>query len=208
MRIAVIALTAVFGAAYAVAGEKAAHDPVTILLFGDSLIAGPGLENSETPAAQLTRYFHGRGDTHVTVIDGGVSGDTTFGGRSRLPWMLKKHDPDIVFISLGGNDGLRGYPADLTRDNVDAMLKMLKEKGVKTVLSQARAPENMGTVYREKLESIFPVLAAEYDARLYPFLLEDVFGRAGYIQRDGIHPTAKGVEIITDTLGTFFTEHF
>ncbi len=183
-----------------------AQDTNVILLFGDSLIAGYGLPGEDAVPVKLEAMLK-KNDTNVKVINGGVSGDTTAGGRSRLPWTLNRHEPDLVIIALGANDMLRGIPANVTRDNLAAMLELLKSQSIPTILSAVRAPDSHGAIYREGLDTVYKDLAASYAVPLYPFLLEGVFGNPALMQADGIHPNAQGAAVIAKQLADFISVH-
>lgn len=172
------------------------------MLFGDSIVAGYGLPAEETVPAKLEALLKQK-HPGVTVVNGGVSGDTTAGGRSRLEWTLDRHRPGLVIVALGGNDVLRGIPPAVTQDNLEAMLELLKRRNIPTVLSAVQAPDSHGATYREQLDAIYKELSRRYDVPLYPFLLADVFGNAGLMQPDGIHPNAQGAEYIAKGLAEY-----
>lgn len=181
------------------AQEKTA---TTILLFGDSITAGYGLAPEDVLSAQLQKSFAEK-HYNINVINGGISGDTTSGGLSRLEWTIKKHHPDIVFIALGGNDVLRGISPKITYSNLDAMLALLKTNNIPAILSAVQAPSNLGVEYARNFNQIYPDLAAKYKVPLYPFLLHNIFGNATLMQSDGIHPTALGVKDIAQELAPY-----
>ncbi len=178
----------------------------TILLFGDSIIAGYGLPEKDTLSTKLEGLFQKEG-LDVQIINGGVSGDTTSGGLSRLQWTLNEHKPDLVFVALGGNDVLRGFPASVTKQNVKGMLEILQQNGTPTILSEVQAPPNMGIKYAFEFNSIYEDLADDYDVPLYPFLLEDIFGKSTYMKNDAIHPNARGIDHIVENLGPFLVDY-
>ncbi len=175
-----------------------------ILAFGDSLTAGYALDRGLGFAPQLQASLRRHGIS-ATVIDGGVSGDTSQAGRARLGWTLDglARKPDLVIVELGGNDMLRALDPALTRANLDAILTELKRRRIRTVLAGMRAAPNLNAAYIGKFEAIYPGLAAKHDATLYPFFLDNVVGRAGMMQGDGVHPTFEGVKtIVTGILPT------
>jgi acyl-CoA thioesterase-1 len=129
------------------------------------------------------------------VINAGVSGDTTAGGLARLDWMLAD-GPDMVIVSLGANDGLRGLAPEQTAANLDAILTRLEAEGVTVLLAGMLAPPNLGAVYGEAFRRIYPGLAERHGVALYPFFLAGVAGRPALNQADGIHPNAEGVEVM------------
>jgi acyl-CoA thioesterase-1 len=132
------------------------------------------------------------------VHNGGVSGDTTAAGRARLAWQLRgmKSPPDLAIVELGGNDMLRGLAPEQTRANLDAILTELGRRRIPVLLAGMIASRNMGSDYRRRFNAIYPALARKHDARLYPFFMQGVAGNRALFQRDGIHPTARGVDII------------
>lgn len=177
------------------AGEGA---PLEILLFGDSLAAGYGLEPEDALANQLEEDLSATGRS-VTVHNGGVSGDTSAGGLSRLGWTLQGR-PDLVIIVLGGNDAMRGLTPAQTEDNLDRLISELKSRNLKVLLTGMRAPPNLGADYAAAFEPMFARLAQKHRIALYPFILEGVAADPKLNQSDGIHPNAEGVTIIVDGL--------
>jgi acyl-CoA thioesterase-1 len=180
-----------------------AQPPVTLLVIGDSLTAGYGLARDDGFPAQLQRALTARG-LAVQVRDGGVSGDTSAGGRARLAWMLETPaqqppsanadaGPDAVIVQLGANDALRGIDPGVTYDNLAAMLRELTARGLPVLLAGMRAPPNLGGDYQKRFDAIYPRLAEAYGVPLYPFFLDGVAAVPALNQADGIHPNAKGV---------------
>jgi acyl-CoA thioesterase-1 len=171
----------------------AADKPLTILVVGDSLTSGYGLAAGDGFPARLERVLSQQGFS-VSVRDGGVSGDTTSGGRARLAWMLNRVPaPNAVIIQLGANDALRGVDPAVTEANLAAMIETLQARNLPVLLAGMRAPPNMGEEFRQRFDAIFPALATRYRIPLYPFFLEGVAGMAAMNQADGIHPNADGV---------------
>ena len=173
-----------------------------ILAFGDSLTAGYNLDRGLgfAPQLQATLRRHG---IAATVADGGVSGDTTTGGRARLGWTLDGlgRTPDLIIVELGGNDMLRTIDPAISRTNLDAMLAELDRRRIPVLIAGMRAAPNLDPAYRAKYEAIFPELAKAHGAALYPFFLDGVAGQAGMQQADGLHPTFAGVKrIVTGIL--------
>lgn len=165
--------------------------PTTIVAFGDSLTAGYGVKASESFPVQLQMALAAKGHK-VTIVNAGVSGDTTSGGLERLDWALDPK-PDAVILELGANDALRGIDPKVPRANLDKMLADLKAKGIPVLLTGMKAPNNWGDDYVKKFDAIFPDLAAKYSVPLYPFFLEGVALDRSFSQSDGLHPTGKGV---------------
>jgi acyl-CoA thioesterase-1 len=172
--------------------RPASAEPITIVGFGDSLMAGYDLAPGEGFTDRLQAAL--RADGHdVTVDYAGVSGDTTSGGLSRLDWSV----PDgtrLVILELGANDMLRGLSPDIVEKNLDAMMARLKERNISVVLVGMLAAPNLGEAYRQAFDGIYPRLAAKYDAPLYPFFLDGVAGDPALQLSDGMHPNAKGID--------------
>ena len=170
-----------------------------LVVFGDSLSAGFGLE----AGLSFPDFLQKKLDAEKYpwhVVNQGISGDTTEGGVARLDSALALK-PEIVVLELGGNDGLRGLPLETTRDNLNQMIAAFQKSGAKVVLAGMTLPPNYGTEYIHKFETIYRDLAAEHKTPLIPFLLADIItSDMRYIQRDGIHPTAAGCEIISATV--------
>lgn len=175
-----------------------ARAETTVLALGDSLVAGYGLPEGQSFTDRLQAALRAEGHD-VRVIDGGVSGDTTAGGLARLDWMLAE-EPDAVIVVLGGNDTLRGLEPEQTHANLDAILTRLEEEGVAVLLAGMRAPPNMGSEYTEEFDAVYPRLAREHAVVFYPFFLDGVAARPELNQSDGIHPNARGVEVIVERL--------
>jgi acyl-CoA thioesterase-1 len=169
---------------------RAADAPV-IIAFGDSLTAGYGLADSQSFPAQLERALHDRGFA-ATVVNSGVSGDTTAGGRARLDWSLPER-VDLVIVELGANDGLRGIAPAETEANLDVILDALDARGIPALFAGMRAPPNLGREYVAAFDSLFPRLAKRHGVAFYPFFLEGVAAVPALNQPDGIHPNADGV---------------
>ncbi|HEY8613701.1 MAG TPA: arylesterase [Roseomonas sp.] len=164
-----------------------------LLMLGDSITAAYGLARPEGLPAKLEAALRAKGHP-VTVIDAGVSGDTTAGGRSRLEWALAER-PDAVIVALGGNDGLRGIEPRNSAANLKAILDTLKARNLPTMLAGMLAPPNLGADYGREFAGVFQTLARENpEVVFYPFLLEGVAGEATLNQPDRIHPNPKGVE--------------
>ena len=193
VNVACIALAlALVGAAPTAAGAE----PIRLLAFGDSLVAGYGLAEEDGFTARLEAAL-GDAGYDVEVVNGGVSGDTTAGGVARLDWALFDR-PDMVLLELGANDALRGVDPAVSRANLATMLDRLNADGVPTLLAGMLAPRNWGSDYAAAFDPIYPDLAAEYGVALYPFFLDGVAADPAFNQPDGIHPNAAGVDVIVD----------
>lgn len=198
-----------FVAAGASAAAEDGPAPLKIMAFGDSLTAGYGLPQGDGFVPQLNSWLNANSDIPFEVVNAGVSGDTTAGGRSRLDWGLAPFGaagPDLVILELGANDGLRGLPPRITRENLDAILAALAVKNIPVLLAGMMAPPNLGPDYASDFNPIYPDLAAKYGAPLYAFFLEGVAANPALNQADGIHPTAEGVAIIVAKLGPLVLE--
>jgi acyl-CoA thioesterase I len=176
----------------------AAADSVSVLAFGDSLTAGYGLARPDSFPAQLERALTAEG-YKVEVINAGVSGDTTAGGRARLDWVLaavKPADTIVSIVELGANDALRGLDPVATEANLDAIVGRLKEAGVGVLLAGMKAPPNLGREYGTEFDGLYPRLAERHGVALYPFFLDGVAARPSLNLDDGKHPNTEGVAVI------------
>ena len=178
--------------------SPAAADTIRILGLGDSLMAGYGLAEADIFPVRLEEALRARG-YDVSIINAGVSGDTTAGGRARLGWSLAE-DPDAVIVELGGNDGLRGLPPEETRRNLDAILTELNDAGLPTLFTGMLAPPNLGREYGAAFQQVFNDLGAKHDVVYDPFFLEGVAANEALNQPDGIHPNADGVDVIVERI--------
>jgi len=171
-----------------------------ILFFGDSLTAGYGLEISQAFPALIQQKIDSLG-LDYTVINAGLSGETTASGKNRLAWVLED-DIDIIIIELGANDGLRGVPLTETESNLKSMVNTVQSKlpNANIIVAGMKIPPNMGPEYTSKFESIFPELAASENVKLIPFLLENVAGMPELNQGDGIHPTIEGQKLVANNV--------
>jgi acyl-CoA thioesterase I len=171
---------------------------VKIVALGDSLVAGHGLTPSEGFTRKLEQALREKGHA-VEIVDAGVSGDTTAGGLARLAWSVPA-DADAVIVELGANDALRGVAPQAARDNLERIVTALTKRGLPVLLAGMLAPPNMGDSYAAQFNNIFEDLAEKYDLVLYPFFLDGVVARPDLNQADGMHPNARGVEIIVQRI--------
>ena len=177
------------------ADVPSASPPLRILAFGDSLTAGYGLNDlTQAFPAQLEKALRAKGH-NVMLLQGGISGDTTTGGRARLAWSLGAH-PDAVILELGANDALRGIDPKLTADNLAYMVQRFSEQHIPVLLAGMMAPPNLGRDYDDRFNAIYPALAKSSGVLLYPFFLDGVAAQPALNQADGMHPTPEGVKII------------
>ena len=181
-----------------------ASEPIRILAFGDSITAGYGLTEQDTLPTRLADALNKMGRP-VTMINGGVSGDTTADGVTRLDWALADK-PQIMILALGGNDMLRGLDPKTTRANLDAIIQKAKDAGVEVVLAGMLSPPNLGAEYKAAFDAIYPDLAKAHNLLFMPFLLQDVVQDSDLNQADGIHPNGNGVAIIVRNLLPYVTQ--
>ena len=182
----------------AVSSASFGEQQIKIMLFGDSLIAGYGLTQSENIASVLRAKFDKDGIT-VRIINASASGNTSNNGQARLDWSLGDN-PDVVVLCLGANDMLRGIDPTLTKENLSTMINKIQENGATVVFAGMRSPESMGEGYQGQFDRLYVDLAQQYDLIFMPFLLEDVALEAKYLQRDYKHPNALGIRIMAANL--------
>jgi acyl-CoA thioesterase-1 len=175
-----------------------AAEPITLVALGDSLSAGFNLPQEAAFPVRLQAALRDKG-YDVTVINAGVSGDTSAGGLSRLDWMLGD-DPDGVIVELGANDGLRGLDPAKTKENLAAIISRLQSEGIAVLLAGMLAPPNLGRDYGREFDVLYGDLAREQDVLLYPFFLDGVAGQPDLNLEDGMHPTPEGVDIIVSRI--------
>lgn len=171
----------------------------TIVVLGDSLSSGYGLQLEQSWVSRLEGRLEHEGYGY-TVINASIAGDTSSGGLARLPSLLAKHAPAIVIIELGGNDGLRGHPVATLRANLEQMIQLVRQHGAAPVLAGIQIPPNYGPAYAGAFAQLYPTIAADLDVPLVGFLLEDVALNADLMQADGIHPNARGNEVMLDNV--------
>ena len=181
--------------------QRAAEQSVTprVVVMGDSIAAGYGLDPNEAFPAQLQRLAN-EGGARATIVNAGLSGETSAGGLRRIDWLLKQ-PIDIFLLELGGNDALRGLALDETEQNLAAIIERVRARypNARILLAGMKAPPNLGAEFTSRFESIYPTVAERTGAILIPFILEGVGGVAELNQPDGIHPTAEGQRIIAAT---------
>ena len=189
-------------------GEQTAESPSkkTILFFGNSLTAGYGIDPEESFAGRIQTRLDSL-EKDFRVINGGLSGETTAGGLSRLDWFLEE-EPYLFVLELGGNDGLRGIALTETKKNLLAIVDKVRAKypNTKIILAGMQIPPNMGQEYTEEFKGIFPAVAKEKSIELIPFLLENVAGNPELNLPDGIHPTAEGHRLVMETLWPYISK--
>ena len=181
-----------------------AENPIKIMLYGDSIMAGYGLSPSENLAAELNRNFETSGSS-IIIINASISGNTSKNGLSRLDWSLED-SPSIVVLSLGANDMLRGLNPELTMQNLDSIINKFKKNGSIVILAGMLASESMGPKYQSQFDEIYPELAKKYDLIFMPFLLDGVALNKKYLQADYKHPNAQGIKIMASNLYPYIIE--
>lgn len=183
-----------------VAAADTAAARKTILVLGDSLSAGYGVDPDQAWPALLQKKIDAAG-LNFTVLNAGVSGDTTADGLQRVDWLLRRK-ADVLLLELGGNDGLRGLPVAATRTNLQTIMDRFRQKypAIKLVVAGMKMPPNMGFEYVDAFNKIYPDLATKNHAALIPFLLEGVAGKSDLNLPDGIHPAPEGHKIVADNV--------
>jgi acyl-CoA thioesterase-1 len=175
---------------HASAGENSQLQQQSILIMGDSISAGFGIDTEDGWVALLENKLNSL-NTLYDIINASISGETTSGGANRIQKLLEQHHPKIVIIELGGNDGLRGLPASLMKQNFDHMIVQSKRAGANVFLLAMQIPPNYGLGYSKLFARQYQQLADKHEITLVPFFLEDIATKEGMMQNDGIHPTTK-----------------
>lgn len=165
-----------------------------IVILGDSLSDAYGMPRE---AGWVYRLDQRLGETHQ-VIDGAISGDTSAGAVSRIDDLLEAHQPQVLIVILGGNDGLRGLPPGALEQNLATLIERGQTAGAEVAIMQIRLPPNLGPTYIQRFEAVYPKLAERYDIELIPFFLAELFDRPGMLMDDGIHPTEAAQERIVE----------
>ena len=187
--------------------ELAYSKTTKIIIFGDSLIAGYGLVVEDNFVNQLKLKTIENKINDVTLFNSGVSGETSTGLLNRYKWVLEDNY-DGVIILIGANDALRGIDPSLTSQNIEKILSYLKEKQIPTMLIGMKAPNNLGEIYVNEFNAIYPKLSKKYNTAYYPFFLKDVALKPSLNQRDMIHPNKKGVSVIVNNFFPYFLEFY
>jgi acyl-CoA thioesterase-1 len=171
-----------------------ADEPVKLVALGDSLTAGLGLSADQAFPAKLAAALKAKGIT-ATIVNAGVSGDTTTGGLARLDWSVPDGSQGVI-LELGANDALRGIDPKLVKTTLDAILKKLNDRHIPVLLAGMLAPRNLGNDYAVSFDAIYPALASTHAVVFYPFFLDGVITDPTLLQGDGLHPNAAGVDVI------------
>ena len=173
-------------------------EPVKLVGFGDSLMAGYQLPAADAFPVKLEKALRENG-YEIEIANAGVSGDTSSGGLARLDWSIPEGTQGVI-LELGANDALRGIPPEETEKNLDAMLTRLKERGIAVLLAGMLAPPNMGPEYGERFNGIYQRMAEKHGVALYPFFLDGVVTKANLQLEDGMHPNSEGVDVMVATI--------
>lgn len=172
----------------------------TILIVGDSLTEGYGLENpADAYPAQLEQLLRAQGHPQAKIINGGISGSTTASGVQRVKWYAKLK-PDVMILALGANDGLRGLKVEDSQKNLEATIKAAREQGMRVLLAGMKMPLNYGSAYRKDFEEMYDKLSRTLKVPLLPFMLEGVGGNPKLNQADGIHPNRDGAKVVAQNM--------
>ncbi|MCY6383330.1 arylesterase [Hoeflea prorocentri] len=191
---AAVQIFAIFCSMILLASATVRAETVSIVGLGDSLMAGYELPPADAFPSKLEQALVDKG-YDISVTNAGVSGDTSSGGLARLDWSVPD-GTDAVLVELGANDALRGIGPDQTRANIEAMITRLKERGIAVLLVGMLSPPNMGADYAEAFNRIYPELSRQHGVPLYPFFLDGVAAETGLDIGDGMHPNAKGVDVM------------
>lgn len=200
MRVLVISCLLVF---HSMPAALAAEQ--TIVVVGDSLSSGYGLAEAPSWVQLLADRLAAQGYEYE-VVNASIAGDTSAGGLARLSRLLATHEPGIVVIELGGNDGLRGQPVTVLRQNLAQMITLVQAAGARAILAGIQIPPNYGPAYTQALADVYPALAAEYRVPLVPFLMDGVALADDLMQGDRIHPNAAGQRVMLDNVWSVLTE--
>ena len=181
-----------------------AQDPIKIMLYGDSLMAGYGLPQKDNLASELSREIKSN-DSTISFINASISGNTSKNGLSRVEWSLGDN-PNIVILCLGANDMLRGLDPSLTKNNLDSIINKFINNNAIIILAGMQSPESMGPKYKKEFDAIYPDLSAQYNLIFMPFLLEGVALEKELLQADFKHPNAKGIRVMADNLNPYILQ--
>ena len=181
-----------------------AQDPIKIMLYGDSLMAGYGLPQKDNLASELSREIKSNNST-ISFINASISGNTSKNGLSRVDWSLGDN-PNIVILCLGANDMLRGLDPSLTKNNLDSIINKFINNNAIIILAGMQSPESMGPKFKKEFDAIYPDLSAQYNLIFMPFLLEGVALEKELLQADFKHPNAKGIRVMADNLNPYILQ--
>jgi acyl-CoA thioesterase-1 len=185
------------GATEPMARSKRPAGAPSIIILGDSLTAGLGLDLDRSYPSLIQQRLDKDGYPY-TVVNAGVSGDTSAGGLRRLEWAMSDGTPKVLIVALGGNDGLRGLPPEQLEQNLATIIERGQARGATVILAGMEAPPNFGADYTSRFRDVYRSLAKKYGTKLIPFILQGVAGDPRFNQSDGIHPNERGAQIIAD----------
>lgn len=186
---------------HASAAENSQSQQHTLLIMGDSISAGYGIDKAQGWVSLLkTRLSSLNTKIQYKIVNSSISGETTSGGANRIKSLLKQHKPMIVVLELGGNDGLRGSSIKLLKQNLSFMINESKSVGAHILLLGMQIPPNYGQAYSRLFKEMYPNIAREHNITLLPFLLEGIAGQSEMMQADGIHPTASAQPIMMEAV--------
>lgn len=195
LSILIITTFGIFLANSSQASENHISEPLSILLLGDSLSASFGMKENQGWVYQLNSVLHQQKSPY-TLINASISGETTGGGLTRLPRILAKQNIDYLIVELGGNDGLRGFPPSLIKNNLLQIIQLAQQKSIKVLLMDIKIPPNYGTRYNKLFNQTFTNAANISDISLLPFFMESIAIKPELMQSDGIHPNIKAQPLI------------
>lgn len=180
--------------------SSSAQEKKTILIFGDSIAAGYGIEPQQAFPALIQNKIDSAG-MNYEVINGGLSGETSAGGLRRISWVLQR-DIDVMVLELGGNDGLRGIDLSSTKENLQQIIDkaLAKNPNMEIIIAGMQVPPNLGTDYTKEFQELYPDLAKKNNLPIIPLILDKVGGRDQFMQPDQIHPNAEGHQIVAKTV--------
>ena len=184
---------------FAALPARAGGSPPVLMVLGDSISSGYGIDAQKGWVALLQQRLQQRGYA-FRVVNASIAGDTTSAARARLPAALERFHPRLVIVELGGNDGLRGLSLRQMQDNLAAIIELLQSRGIRVLLAGMRLPPNYGMAYTDRFHGVYADLARHHHVPLVPFLLEGVAGHASLMQDDGIHPAQIGQARLVDNL--------
>ncbi|XOV81369.1 MAG: arylesterase [Aestuariibacter sp.] len=171
---------------------------IRLLVLGDSLSAGYNLRQEQGWVSLLQNAWQ---EKHIDVVNAAISGETSDGGLARLPRLLAQHHPTHLYLELGANDGLRGYPVNKMQQNLAEIVRLAQADGVAVIIQEMRIPTNFGARYSNMFTGVYSELAEQFDVPLIPFFLQDIALKPELMQRDGLHPNADAQPILAQWMG-------
>ena len=189
-----------------IASNTSSEENKSILIYGDSISAGYGMEKESQWSESLKTLLSDKG-FEISVYNRSISGETTGGGLTRISRILDELKPTFLLLELGGNDALRGYPPKKIYENLNKMIEASEERGIQVFLMQIRILPNYGKRYQTQFESIYPTLAQEKDVILFPFMLNDIALKKEFMLPDGIHPNKDAQPVIAEIVFNSLEPH-